>query len=254
MRQRLDNRLTFPQLSEQGCLLSSLRHERLQPVALATGNPLTSCSRPWRQLGRRAMVPLLSRRSRLQSMIGAILRGVALMIVLHQSVAACVQDSVVKRDKPAAGPANGGNARVAGQKAPLPSTQALRVQVVVPEYAAQGTAISIKLVVNNASSATIRVSQKGCPPDFDVVITRVEGSTIWRRLPSNVVLCDAAMEYPLSPGQSREVGAVSWEQRDSHGRPVGPGRYTVQGFFFGGIAGSSVSETKTPAVPLVIGP
>jgi hypothetical protein len=187
-------------------------------------------------------------------MIGAILRAVALMIVLHQSVAACVQDSVVKRDRPAAGPSNGGNARVAGQTAPLPSAQALRVQVVVPEYAAQGTAISIKLVVNNASSATLRVSQKGCPPDFDVVITRVEGSTIWRRLPPNVFLCDAAMEYPLSPGQSRELEAISWEQRDSRGRPVGPGRYTVQGFFFGGIAGSGVSETKTPAVPLVIGP
>jgi hypothetical protein len=192
-------------------------------------------------------LPSRTRRSKTRSVV--ILRSLAWLIALHLNVAGCAEDASLKRERKVATTTNREDDRL---PASVPSPKAIRVEVVVPERPTAGTAVPIRLLVTNTSSAVVRLSQKGCPPDFDVVISREDGSPVWRRITPDISLCDAALEYSLWPRRSRELEKVSWEQRDSRGRPVKPGRYLVQGVFFGGIAGSGVRETKTPAASLVI--
>jgi hypothetical protein len=147
-------------------------------------------------------------------------------------------------------------ATVMPQEAPQTSTQTLRVHVVVPARAAVGAPIPIKLVVSNAGNTTIRVAQIGTPPDYDLAIARGDGRIVWERLPEDHISFLDGLHYTLAPSESRELEAIAWDQRDQHGHQVEPGRYTVRGFFYGGIAGSGHGidrPTRTPVVQLVIG-
>jgi hypothetical protein len=133
------------------------------------------------------------------------------------------------------------------------ATLSLRVNVVIPARAAVGAEIPIKLVVSNTGGAKIAISQIAPPPVYDVDVARPDGDIVWRRLPPDQVLLLAADQYTLAPGATRELETVSWDQKDLRGRQVEPGRYRIQGVFYGGVAGSGVSETRTPAVMLSIG-
>jgi hypothetical protein len=199
-----------------------------------------------------AGAPRLSRRSKLQSIADPIRHSFPWAVPLALGLAGCERQSSVERDVAVSGA--GPDVSVAGGQTPSVSTHALRVHVLVPAHAAVGTKIPIELVVSNAGSTKTLVSQISPPPVYDVAIARVDGRIVWRRLPPDYVLLLAADQYTLAPGESRHLETISWDQVDLHGHQVEPGRYTVQGVFYGGIAGSGDSEIKTPAVPLVIGP
>jgi hypothetical protein len=115
-----------------------------------------------------------------------------------------------------------------------------------------GTAVPVKLVVSNTGSTKVEVLQKAPAPVYDLTITRKDGRIVWQRLPPDGVLLTAGDLYSLAPGQSQELETISWDQRDLRGRQVGPGRYEIQGIFYGGVAYSGHSEIQSDTVSLLI--
>jgi hypothetical protein len=75
---------------------------------------------------------------------------------------------------------------------------------------------------------------------------------VWQRLPPDAVPATAGLLYSLAAGQSHDVETISWGQRDLHGRQVEPGRYEVQGIFYGRVAYSGHSEIQSDTVSLLI--
>ena len=132
------------------------------------------------------------------------------------------------------------------------SIQPLRVHVAAPRRAVVGTAVPIKLVVSNSGRTKVQVLQAVPPPAFDLTITRKDGRVVWQRLPPDAVLATAGLLYSLAAGQSHDVETISWDQRDLHGRQVEPGRYEIQGTFYGRVAYSGHSEIQSDTVSLLI--
>ncbi len=112
--------------------------------------------------------------------------------------------------------------------------------------------MSITLVVSNAGSTKADVLQSYPGPDYDVTIAQEDGRIVWRRVPPDDILPTAGALYTLGPGESRDLETISWDQRDLHGRQVEPGRYMIQGLFYGGIDRSGDYETPSDTVSLVI--
>jgi hypothetical protein len=132
------------------------------------------------------------------------------------------------------------------------SIQPLRVHVTAPRRAVVGTAVPIKFVVSNSGSTKVEVLQAVPAPAFDLTITRKDGRVVWQRLPPDATLASAALVYSLAAGQSHDVETISWDQRDLHGRQVEPGRYEIQGMFYGRVAYSGHSEIQSDTVSLLI--
>ena len=132
------------------------------------------------------------------------------------------------------------------------SIQPLRVHVAAPRRAVVGTAVPIKLVVSNSGRTKVQVLQAVPPPAFDLTITRKDGRVVWQRLPPDAYLATAGLLYSLAAGQSHDVETISWDQRDLHGRQVEPGRYEIQGIFYGRVAYSGHSEIQSDTVSLLI--
>ncbi len=128
----------------------------------------------------------------------------------------------------------------------------LRVHVEAPRRAVVGVAVPIKLVVSNTGNTKVQVLQAVPPPAYDLTITRKDGRVVWQRLPPDAYLSTAGLLYSLAPSQSHDVETISWDQQDLHGRQVEPGRYGIQGVFFGRVAYKGQSEIQSDTVSLLI--
>jgi hypothetical protein len=162
----------------------------------------------------------------------------------------CAGQSSVKHEP--ASSAAGANYSLGNLQTRPDSMHPLRVHVEAPKRAVVGTAVPIKLVVSNTGGTKVEILQKAPAPDYDLTITRKHGRIVWQRLPPDGVLLTAGLLYSLAPGQSHELETISWDQRDLHGRQVGPGRYEIQGIFYGGVAYSGHSEIQSDTVSLLI--
>lgn len=84
----------------------------------------------------------------------------------------------------------------------------------------------ITLRVRNPGDHAIDVYMRGRSPTFDVIISREDGATVWRRL-HNEVIPAIALVRTLEPAEQLELSA-EWDGRDSAGEPVGAGNYTAR--------------------------
>jgi hypothetical protein len=82
------------------------------------------------------------------------------------------------------------------------------------------------LRLQNIGDRPLDLYLRGRTIAFDVVVTRDDGSVVWRRLEGEIIPA-IIQQVPLGAG---EVVALQteWDQRTSAGTPTRPGRYDVQ--------------------------
>jgi hypothetical protein len=103
----------------------------------------------------------------------------------------------------------------------------MTLDIVVPACVRVGEGVPITLRLTNADQRAADVYLQGRPAAFDIVITRRDGTPVWRRLEGAVV--PAVLQVrSLAPGAVLEFHDT-WPQRTNRGAAVGPGDYLVTG-------------------------
>lgn len=119
---------------------------------------------------------------------------------------------------------------------PIAAPAPLVLRVDMPALAPAGMPIPFRLTLANGGERPVRVELDDRPVAFDLVVRTADGAVVWRRLQARPA--DAKpVARTLSP---REVLTFEgrWDQRDSQGRPVPSGVYTVRGVLpVAGVAG-----------------
>ncbi len=108
-----------------------------------------------------------------------------------------------------------------------PGPDSLRFELVVPAEVREGTAVPIVLRLTNTREEPLELHLLGRTIAFDITVARADGRLVWRRLEGAAIHGILQIKL-LAPGETLELRDV-WRQRDSAGRPVGPGTYNVQG-------------------------
>jgi hypothetical protein len=117
------------------------------------------------------------------------------------------------------------------------SSDSLTIVLDAPATLAAGRTASITIRLANRTDRTLDLSLRGREIAFDLIVSREDGTVIWRRLEGEVVPAILRLEQ-LAPGTELVLEAT-WDGRDQAGRPVPPGSYTLRG------------EILTDAAPLV---
>lgn len=133
------------------------------------------------------------------------------------------------------------NTAVNGQAA-----DSLRLDLELPAQARAGAELSITLRVRNVTNRPLDLTLRGRTIAFDIVVTRADGSTAWRRLQDEIIPAIIQLRT-LAPGEAFAL-RTEWSQRTNTGELVGPGTYMVQGF----LLTDSPQPLKSPAVALRI--
>lgn len=97
-----------------------------------------------------------------------------------------------------------------------------------PRLVQTGEDVHLKVVVTNPTRMSVRVRPSGRPEstEFDIVITRPDGSLVWNK--RHGAFSDLIYwTWTLGPGEVIRYQTI-WDQRDNHGRRVRPGRYNVR--------------------------
>lgn len=103
----------------------------------------------------------------------------------------------------------------------------MTLHLVMPARVRVGEGVPITLRLTNADRRAADVYLQGRPAAFDIVITRRDGTPVWRRLEGAVV--PAVLQVrSLAPGAVLEFHD-SWPQRTNLGAAVEPGDYLVTG-------------------------
>lgn len=103
----------------------------------------------------------------------------------------------------------------------------------------------ITLRVENVGSRPLDLYLRGRTIAFDLVVSRPDGTVIWRRLHDEMIPAILRLET-LAPGAALELEDV-WDQRSNDGELVTPGDYLVHGELL-----SEEQPLVTPAEPLRI--
>ncbi|HEV2084913.1 MAG TPA: BsuPI-related putative proteinase inhibitor [Gemmatimonadales bacterium] len=103
----------------------------------------------------------------------------------------------------------------------------MTLHLVMPARVRVGEGVPITLRLTNADRRAASVYLQGRPAAFDIVVTRRDGTPVWRRLEGAVV--PAVLQVrSLAPGAALEFHD-SWPQRTNLGAAVEPGDYLVTG-------------------------
>ena len=103
----------------------------------------------------------------------------------------------------------------------------MTLEIVLADTVRSGEAVPITLRLTNTDRKPATAYLQGRPAAFDIVITRRDGTPVWRRLEGAVV--PAVLQVrSLAPGAVLEFHD-SWPQRTNLGAAVGPGDYLVTG-------------------------
>ena len=103
----------------------------------------------------------------------------------------------------------------------------MTLHLVMPACVRVGEGVPITLRLTNADQQAADVYLQGRPTAFDIVITRRDGTPVWRRLEGAVI--PAVLQVrSLPPGAVLEFHDT-WPQRTNLGAAVGPGEYLVTG-------------------------
>jgi hypothetical protein len=110
---------------------------------------------------------------------------------------------------------------------PAPDSDSLRLTLEVGEGVREGEPVPMTLRVDNVGSETLDLYLTGRPLAYDLVVTDLEGTVVWRRLEGEVVAAVLRIEI-LEPGAGLVFEDV-WDQRSNAGEPVRAGEYFVHG-------------------------
>ena len=103
----------------------------------------------------------------------------------------------------------------------------MTLHLVLPARVRLGEKVPITLQLKNTSRKPATAYLQGRPVAFDIIITRRDGTPVWRRLEGAVV--PAVLQVgSLAPGAVLEFHDT-WPQRTNLGAAVGPGDYLVTG-------------------------
>jgi hypothetical protein len=125
---------------------------------------------------------------------------------------------------------------------------AMTLQIVLPPTVRMGEAVPITLRLTNTSREPVTAYLQGRPVAFDMIVSRHDGTVVWRRLEGAVV--SAVLQVrSLTPGEVLEF-SDTWLQQSNRGESVGPGEYLVTGV----LPTDPPAELRTQPVPLRILP
>jgi Intracellular proteinase inhibitor len=122
------------------------------------------------------------------------------------------------------------------------------LDIVVPSTVRIGEAVPITLRLTNTERKPVTVYLQGRPVAFDVIVTRCDGTPVWRRLDGAVTSAILQVRQ-LAPGAVIEF-SDAWSQQTGGGQSVGAGDYLVTGV----VPTDPPAELRTRAVPLRILP
>lgn len=100
---------------------------------------------------------------------------------------------------------------------------ALALLLDVPATVRAGEEVPVAVTVVNRGAAAVEIGGL----HMDVVVTRTDGTEVWRRSRHEPTAPPARPEVMLRPSEMRGSG-WSWNQRDDGGRPVHPGTYRIR--------------------------
>ncbi|HEY8470515.1 MAG TPA: BsuPI-related putative proteinase inhibitor [Longimicrobiales bacterium] len=107
------------------------------------------------------------------------------------------------------------------------TSDSLAFTIHVPDSVRAGEPVPIALRVTNRTSAPIDLHLLGRTIAFDIVVTREDGTPVWRRLEGQAVQSILQLRT-LAPGETLEL-SDRWDQRGRGGAAVPPGLYRVHG-------------------------
>jgi hypothetical protein len=117
-----------------------------------------------------------------------------------------------------------GAASVIADTAATPGPLRLLLDVPARARAGQPVAVTGTLVNEGREPLTVGVGESLA---LDVVVTRPDGTEVWRR--SRHAALAPGAERTLRPGEVLATG-IAWEQKDDAGARVPPGTYYVRGY------------------------
>jgi intracellular proteinase inhibitor BsuPI len=124
----------------------------------------------------------------------------------------------------------------------------MTLQILLPDTVRSGEAVPITLRLTNSDRKPATAYLQGRPTAFDIIVTRRDGTPVWRRLEGAVI--PAVLQVrSLAPGAVLEFHG-SWPQRTNLGAAVGPGEYLVTGV----LPTDPPAELRTHPAPLRILP
>ena len=103
----------------------------------------------------------------------------------------------------------------------------MTLHLVMPACVRVGEGVPITLRLTNADQRAADVYLQGRPTAFDIVITRRDGTPVWRRLEGAVI--PAVLQVRSLPPRSVLEFHDTWPQRTNLGAAVEPGDYLVTG-------------------------
>lgn len=131
-------------------------------------------------------------------------------------------------------------------------TDSIRLSLQLPLATRTGSAVPLKIRLENVSDRRLRLLLGGRPetPNFYFLVAEPDGSQVWNSL-FGVITFSSLSFHTLEAGEAMEFTAT-WDQRGNDGERVAPGTYRAQGIIrtssrYGG-------ELKTEIRPLVITP
>jgi Intracellular proteinase inhibitor len=124
----------------------------------------------------------------------------------------------------------------------------LLFQIHAPAEVQEGQSVPITLRLRNAGPEPAVRYFRGRDITFDIVVTRVDGSAVWRRLAGAAIPAIVQVRR-LEPGEQLEF-KDQWRQRTDRGQPVSPGSYLLHGI----LLTDAPEALETPRVPLRVLP
>lgn len=117
--------------------------------------------------------------------------------------------------------------------------------VLPPEVRAREP-VPITLRLTNTSRRAVTVNLQGRPVAFDLIVTRLDGTLIWRRL-DRAFISAILQVREIAPGEVLEF-SDTWSQQNNGGEKVEAGEYVVRGV----LPSDPPAELRTEPVPLRI--
>lgn len=121
-------------------------------------------------------------------------------------------------------------------------SDSLRLGLAVPARAAVSRSVRLVLQVKNTSDRTIALHIGGEPAAYDFVVSRPDGTVVWRWLDGKAHSL-SIQRRTLRPRELLEFRG-EWDQRGRAGRPVPPGVYVVRGILPTGVGPELETEPE----------
>ena len=102
----------------------------------------------------------------------------------------------------------------------------LRISIDVLAEVRVGETVPMTLRLQNIGDRSLDLYLRGRTIAFDVVVTRNDGSVVWRRLEGEII--PAIIQHVLLGAGEVLALETEWDQRATAGTPVEPGLYYVQ--------------------------